>query len=55
MRVSAWRRRQADVDALMLSAQLGDMRTDELGQVRVAGPHHLREGRARLHPALGQP
>jgi len=45
---------QAEVDALTLSAQLGDVRKDELGEVGIAGPHHLREGRARLHPAPGQ-
>jgi hypothetical protein len=39
----------------MLGVVLGDPHQEELNQVGVAGPHHLREGRARLHPALGQP
>ena len=47
--------RQVEVDGLVLGAPLGDVRPDGMHQVRVAGPHHLREGRARLHPALRQP
>jgi hypothetical protein len=39
----------------MLGTQLGDICKHERRQVGVAGPHHLREGRARLYPALGQP